>query len=189
MKPWQNILLGILLGLFFAGVILLFILPQRGTPIPLVTVTPQPGSEQTPTTDTIKVELAGAVMQAGVYDFPKGIHLIEAVELAGGFAPEADLDKLNLAMVLKDGQKVRVLAAGAEGGNSGDEGLSAPININTANLAQLETLPGVGSQKAQSILNYRNDHGAFLKIEDLMEVPGIGETIFEGLKTFVTVEN
>jgi len=65
MKPWQHILLGILLGLLFAGIILLFILPQRGTPIPLVTVTANPSANTTPEAETIKVELAGAVKQPG----------------------------------------------------------------------------------------------------------------------------
>jgi len=114
MKPWQHILLGILLGLLFAGIILLFILPQRGTPIPLVTVTANPSANTTPEAETIKVELAWAVKQPWVYDLPKGIHLVDAIELSGGMAVDADLSKLNLALVLKDGQKISIPTSNAQ---------------------------------------------------------------------------
>jgi len=189
MKPWQHILLGILLGLLFAGIILLFILPQRGTPIPLVTVTANPSANTTLETETIKVELAGAVKQPGVYDLPEGIHLVDAIELSGGTAVDADLSKLNLALVLKDGQKISIPTSNAQNSatNNGNLGLSGLLDINTATAEQLMALPQIGELKAQAILTYRNDHGPFQTLDDLMEVPGIGESIFEALKNLITI--
>ena len=70
-----------------------------------MTVTANPAANKTPEVDHIKVELAGAVKEPGIYDLPKGMHLVDAIELAGGAAVDADLSKLNLAFVLKDGQK------------------------------------------------------------------------------------
>lgn len=187
MKPWQHILLGILFGLLFAGIILLFILPQRGTPIPLVTITPNPSAVKTPELDQIKVELAGSVKQPGVYELPKGIHLVDALELGGGTAEDADLSKLNLALVLKDGQKISIpsLSSQNESTNPASSGLL--LDINSATVEQLMDLPGIGELKAQAIMTYRSDHGPFQTIEDLMEVPGVGESIFESIKNLIIV--
>ncbi|HSN93821.1 MAG TPA: ComEA family DNA-binding protein [Anaerolineaceae bacterium] len=189
MKPWQHILLGILLGLLFAGMILLLILPQRGTPIPLVTVTPKSGGNSTPEVKTIKVELAGAVNRPGVYDLPEGIHLVDAIDIAGGKTAEADLSKLNLAMILKDGQKVTIPTTNTQNSTTvnGILGLNNLLDINTATADQLMALPQIGELKAQAILTYRNDHGRFQSLEDLMEVPGIGESIFEAVKHLITI--
>jgi competence protein ComEA len=189
MKPWQHILLGILLGLLFAGIILLFILPQRGTPIPLVTITANPAANKTPEIDQIKVELAGAVKEPGIYDLPKGMHLVDAIARAGGAAENADLSKLNLALVLKDGQKINIPSSGIQNPASFNaiSGSSSLLDINTATAEQLMALPQIGELKAQAILTYRNDHGPFQTLEDLMEVPGIGESIFEALKNLITV--
>ena len=187
MKAWQHILLGILLGLLFAGIILLFILPQRGTPIPLVTITANPAAKKTPEVDQIKVEFAGEVQQPGLYDFPKGIHLVEAIELAGGAAEGADLSKLNLALVLKDGQKITIPSLNHQNEATFLLSSGALLDINTATAEQLMDLPEIGELKAQAILTYRNDHGPFRTLDDLMEVPGIGETIFETIKDLIII--
>ena len=187
MKAWQHILLGIMLGLLFAVIILLFILPQRGAPIPLVTITANPAAKQTPEIDQIKVELAGAVKQPGLYDFPKGIHLVEAIELAGGAAEGADFSKLNLALVLKDGQKITIPNLNHQNEAYALTGSGTLLDINTATAVQLMDLPEIGESKAQAILTYRNDHGPFQTLDDLMEVPGVGETIFETIKDLIII--
>jgi len=135
------------------------------------------------------VELAGAVKQPGVYDLPKGIHLVDAIELSGGMAVDADLSKLNLALVLKDGQKISIPTSNAQNSatNNGNLGLSGLLDINTATAEQLMALPQIGEFKAQAILTYRNDHGSFQALDDLMEVPGIGESIFAALKNLITI--
>jgi competence protein ComEA len=189
MKPWQNVLLGILLGLLFAAIILLFILPQRGTPIPLVTITANPAVNKTPEIEQIKVELVGAVKQPGVYDFPKGIHLLDAIDLSGGVAEGADLSKINLALVLKDGQKITIPTLGSQNlsSNNSTHEATALLDINLATVEQLMDLPQIGEIKAQAIMTYRNDHGPFQKLEDLIEVPGVGKSIFEAIKSLITV--
>lgn len=187
MKAWQHILLGILFGLLFAGIILLFILPQRGAPIPLVTITANPAAMKTPEVDQIKVELAGAVRQPGLYDFPKGIHLVDALELSGGAAEEADLSKLNLALVLKDGQKITIPSLNHQNEAFALAGSGILLDINTATAEQLMALPEIGELKAQAILTYRIDHGPFQTLDDLMEVPGVGETIFETIKDLIII--
>lgn len=187
MKPWQHVLLGVLLGLLFAGIILLFILPERGTPIPLVTITANPSVLKTPDLDQIKVELAGAIKTPGVYELPKGIHLVDALTYGGGTTEDADLSKLNLALVLKDGQKITIPTLNRQSETSSSSILAGLLDINTASVEQLKALPGIGEQKAQAILNYRNDHGPFQSPEDLIEVPGIGESIFEGIKDLITI--
>ena len=187
MKPWQHVLLGVFLGLLFSGVILLFILPERGTPIPLVTITANPSTLKTPELDQIKVELAGAVKEPGVYELPKGTHLDDAITLAGGSTHDADLSKLNLALVLKDGQKITIPIKNSQGPLGFASAPAGLMDINTASLEQLMDLPGIGEQKAQAILSYRDEHGSFQKIEDLMEVPGVGESIFEEIKNLITV--
>ncbi len=94
---------------------------------------------------------------------------------------------MNLALVLKDGQKITIPVEN----NQGTIGIASTpaglMDINTASLVQLMDLPGIGEQKAQAILSYRDEHGSFQKIEDLMEVPGVGESIFEEVKKLITV--
>lgn len=187
MKPWQHVLLGVLIGLLFAGIILLLILPERGTPIPLVTITANPLAMKTPELDQIKVELAGAVKQPGVYEFPKGIHLMDALALIGGTKESADLGKMNLALVLKDGHKITIPTLTNLSETNNQSAFGALLDINSATVDQLIELPGIGELKAQAILTYRNDHGPFQTPEDLLEVPGIGESIFEEIKNLISV--
>ena len=107
---------------------------------------------------------------------------------AGGFAQEAQEDYLNLAAVLKDGQKLYVPKQGEtvseEAGGQGDR-----IDLNAADAKTLCTLPGIGETRAQAILKYRKEHGNFEKTEDLMKVPGIKEGLYEQIKEFVVVKD
>lgn len=145
----------------------------------------------------IKVHVAGAVVTPGIYELEDGERTADAVEMAGGTLPEADLDMINLAARLSDGQQVFVPRKGevpvAAAGSTANAGMAAvgngnqPININTATAAQLEQLDGVGEKTAQKIVAYREEHGGFASIEELMEVPGIGPAKFEGFKDSVTV--
>ncbi|MDN5347305.1 MAG: competence protein ComEA [Clostridia bacterium] len=153
----------------------------------------------------ILVHVAGAVSQPGVYELAAGARVGEAVKLAGP-SPEANLDVLNLAAPLSDGQKVVVPKKGEEinlpsGGafsqgsagyvSGGTTGSAAPagakVNINTAGLAELDSLPGIGPALAQRIIDYRNTYGPFRSIEDLQNVSGIGAKRFEELKDKITV--
>jgi competence protein ComEA len=147
------------------------------------------------------VHVGGAVRRPGVYHLREGSRIHAAVYAAGGATSDADLDSLNLAAKIKDGDKILVphrqsSPAQPTGGGSGGTttaaqpqpgGQPARVNINTAPLAELETLPGVGPSIAQRIIDFREKNGGFRKVEDLLEVPGIGPKKFEELKDHVTV--
>lgn len=147
----------------------------------------------------IKVHVTGAVAHPGLYEIEAGARIADALQLAGGPSPSADLNQINLAAKLADGQQVAVpergAVAGAGGGGnapaaisgspSGSSGL--PINLNAATVDQLENLDGVGPKTAQKIIEYREAHGGFKSIEELMEVPGIGPAKFEQIKGQVSI--
>jgi competence protein ComEA len=171
----------------------------RSLPRP-VTVSAEPSAapsadpEASASPAVVIVHVAGLVRRPGVYELPEGSRVIDAIEAAGGAKAGADLAALNLAAVLADAQQILVPKRGAGGDGGGGSGGGGPgggdsglVNINTASLEELETLPGVGPVLAQSIIDYREEHGPFTRIEDLMNVSGIGEKRFEDLKDKVTV--
>ncbi|SMB92881.1 competence protein ComEA [Thermanaeromonas toyohensis ToBE] len=141
----------------------------------------------------IKIHVAGAVERPGVYQLPTGARVNEALKLAG-LLPEADPHALNLAAPLADGQQIIVPRMGEEGKvipsgpvGSGSSKLQGKVNINTAGLEELDSLPGLGPSLAQRIIEYRQQHGPFQNIEDLQNVPGIGAKRWENLKDLITV--
>jgi competence protein ComEA len=141
---------------------------------------------------SVTVHVAGAVRHAGVVVLPAGARVIDAVEAVGGGVPEADLDRLNLAARLADGQRVYVARVGEpagpeESGASTPEGSGALLNLNTATAAQLETLPGIGPVLADAIVVERGRRGGFRSVNELREVRGIGERRFADLRARVTV--
>lgn len=163
---------------------------MRAAPAPVV-VAPAAGPQEPERPKTVKVHVAGAVARPGVYELLAGARVIEAVEKAGPLA-EADLDALNLAAPLVDGQKVLVPRRGEAAAQpaatiSGPSAAGTLININTASAAELETLPGIGPSLAQRIVAYRQEHGPFRTIEDIKNVSGIGEGRFAQIKDLITV--
>ena len=153
----------------------------------------------------LAVHVAGAVARPGLYRLPSGSRVADALTLAGGRLPRADLDRLNLAARLVDGQKILVtrrgepvppgeaVAAGGGapfGGAAGDfigAGPGEPIDLNAADLAALDSLPGIGPATARAILEERTRRGGFRSTRDLLRVPGIGEGRFARLKDRVRV--
>ncbi len=137
----------------------------------------------------IKVYVAGAVMRPGVYEMEEGTRVGEALQLAGGASPEADLAGLNLASRLRDGEKVAVPRIGETGlppAGSSSAG-EKPVNLNTASADELDKVPGIGPVLAERILDYRDSHGGFRDIEELKKVEGIGPKKFEDLKDKVEI--
>jgi competence protein ComEA len=177
-RPWQNILLGFILGTIVVFGIFWVTAQPRGTPVLLAPL---------PTPAPLQVHIAGAVKNPGLYTFSPGSRAADAVQSAGGLTAEADPDAVNLAAVLRDGMQLYIPRRGEEGTSltADRQGL---LDLNTAVLDDLLELPGVGPDRAQEILTYREQHGGFKKIEELMDVPGIGETTFERIKPLVTLD-
>lgn len=145
-------------------------------------------------TTSIVVHVAGAVHKPGVYSFPSGSRVGDAIIAAGGAAPGADINSINLARPLADGERVWIPRKGetpppeASGASAGPGGAAGgKVNINAASAAQLEDLPGIGPALAERIVEYRTQHGPFRTIRDLMKVTGIGEKKFAALEDYVTV--
>jgi competence protein ComEA len=144
-------------------------------------------------TDVVVVHVAGAVTQPGVVELPAGSRVIDAIEAAGGALANADLDRLNLAAKLSDGQRVLVQRVGdplttepgAETGVGDVDG--AKLNLNTATTEQLEELPGIGPTLAAAIIDERERRGGFRSVNELRDVRGIGEKRFADLRDRVTV--
>jgi competence protein ComEA len=133
----------------------------------------------------VTVHVAGAVRRPGLYRLPAGSRIDDALRRAGGPGRRADMNAVNLATKLEDGRQVLVPERAAAAGPAGPSTASAatpaagaaataPVNLNTATLEQLDTLDGVGPGIAQRILDYRQQHGGFRRVEELGEVPGIG---------------
>jgi len=157
--------------------------------LPPPTITPAP----TPTPQVLTVYVSGAVARPGVYTLPDHSRVRRAINAAGGFAEGALRAGVNLAQILMDGQQIHVPREGeaplpvvpAGSPFSGDQ--AGSININTATVEQLTTLPRIGPVMAGRIIAYRESHGPFRKIEDIKNVKGIGDATFERLKDLIAV--
>ncbi len=196
MKTWQSILLGIVSGLLISGAIILIIAPPRGKPIELSPL---------PTPAPLVVYITGSVTHPGVYSLPRLSRVSNAIEAAGGLLPDADQTAINLAAKLSDGQKIVVPKINAPviglAGSTPDAqpassqpGASTPssdnpLDLNAATLEQLDLLPGIGPTRAADILAYRNQHGSFKTIDEIMEVSGIGQTTFDRIKAMIYVDS
>lgn len=197
MKNVMYTLTGVLAGFALAGLLLFIVRAPAGEPISL-----QPA----PTKEPIAVHVIGAVPRPGLYEFAEGARVQDAIDAAGGLLSSADVETINLAALLVDGQQLTIpYKAGAEpSSQSGDENNTfvlpgatdtpSPggegeelLNINTASLEELDNLPGIGPALAQRIIDYREEHGPFLTIEDILNVSGIGPSTFDQIKDKITV--
>lgn len=134
----------------------------------------------------IAVHVKGAVADPGVYLFQANQRVADAVEAAGPL-PDADLDQLNLAAYLEDGSQILVPERSPDS-STPDDSTYGRINLNTATAAELETLPGIGPNKAAAILSYREEHGSFSSPEDLLQVKGISENLLAAFREQVYVK-
>lgn len=168
----------------------------RALPKPVAITATAPGgvtaaASSSPTPTPILVDVAGAVREPGVYGFVLGDRVIDAIERAGGARRAADLSALNLAAPLADGTQILVPQAGAtaSGAAAAATGTTAGglINVNTADATTLEELSGIGEVLAAAIVSYRDEHGPFTSVEQLMDVSGIGPATLEEIRDQVTV--
>jgi competence protein ComEA len=142
---------------------------------------------------TVVVQVAGKVHHPGVLTLPAGSRVADAIDKAGGLLPGADTGTLNLARRLTDGEQIRVAIPGAPApppgaaapGSTSDP--ASPLDLNSATVEQLQTLPGLGPVFAQRIIDYRTQHGGFHTVDELRQIPGIGPHRFAELKPLVRV--
>jgi competence protein ComEA len=171
------------------------LLLPAGTTTPAVPLPPSPGLGAGATGAPharVVVDVVGAVRRPGLYRLEQGSRIADAVARAGGATPRAMLAQVNLAAPLADGEQVvipkrGVPTAGVSGaaGSPAGAGTTAPVQLSTATLEQLDSLPGVGPATAQKILDYRAKHGAFSSVEELDAVPGIGPKRLDQLRDLV----
>lgn len=178
---------GVLIGLLASGVILLATRQPQGKPVEL---------QPPPTPGPVLVHVGGAVVNPGVYRLPHDSRVYQAIEAAGGLTAEADVRTLNQAAELEDGVALFVPAVNQEIPAEFSPGEIPPaqrsmpdllVNINTASLEELESLPEIGPELAQRIIAHRSENGPFRSIEAIQDVPGIGVTIFGRIQGLITV--
>jgi competence protein ComEA len=168
----------------------------RPRPGPIIISTPEPTPtpvpEPTATPAPLRVYVTGAVHRADVYLVPAGSLVKDVIDAAGGATDDADLEQINLAVQVYDQQQIHVPRKG-ESVTPIAAPVDAPagtgtVNINTASVEELDTLPGIGPAIAQRIVDYRTEYGPFATIEDITNVKGIGPATFEKLKGLITVQ-
>lgn len=166
----------------------------RQAPVPVESTLPlvDPATVTTTTAppDPVVVHVAGAVARPGVQQLPASARVVDAVDAAGGLTPEADPGRVNLAAELVDGSQIYVPALGEEppavaGADTGSGG--GPVDVNVADGATLETLPGIGPSTAAAIIDHRERNGPFTSVDGLLEVRGIGEAKLADLRDLVRV--
>lgn len=142
---------------------------------------------------SVYVHVCGAVKEPGVYELPEESRIFEAIALAGGLRADACEDSVNQAETIFDGMMIKILtieeAAGQQTESKTEEAESdGRVNINTADAEKLMTLPGIGASKAESILSYRDEHGRFSSVEELMNITGIKEGVYSKIANYITVD-
>lgn len=146
------------------------------------------GRPQQRAPETVAVRVEGAVRQPGSIVLVSGMRVIDAIEACGGILPDAETDGMDLSTELTEGQVIRIASAHqakTKGQADCDDGI---VNINTANAAQLDRLPGIGPALANAIVQYRDVNGRFQSIADIQRVKGIGKKKYENIKDLIRVE-
>lgn len=172
----------LLVVLVFAGRVLLR--PGRASVPPPVHVAPATAPMKA---KRVFVDVVGAVRRPGLYRLPEGARVADAVRRAGGPTPKAQLELVNLAALIADGEQVVVPRRGSAVAAARGSGAvpSGPVHLNSATVDQLDELPGVGPVTAQKIVDYREAHGGFSSVDELDAVPGIGPARLADLRSLV----
>jgi len=158
------------------------LLRGRGAPVTPPLVRPAAAHPNSSVQGRLYVHVVGGVRHPGLYRLPQGSRVADALARAGGATPKAQVELVNLAAPLADGQQVVVPRRGSLAATAGGTG---PVHLNTATLEQLDALPGVGPVTAQKILAYRQEHGAFGSVDELDAISGIGPARLDELRKVV----
>jgi competence protein ComEA len=185
LERWRVLIVGVLSALLVIAAAVIYVRRPASQVIEIV----EPSPTSTPQAVELAVYVTGAVASPGVYYLPEESRVQDALEAAGGPTGNADLDRVNLAQRVHDEDQVYVPEVGEESLPSTRTGGSADglVNINAASAAELERLPGIGPVLAQSIVDYREAHGPFGAVEEVMDVQGIGQGLFEEMRELITV--
>jgi competence protein ComEA len=178
---WRTFFLGLFIGLISSALILAGNGRLEKYPIQLTSPADAPG---------VRVSMQGAVATPGVYRLAPGSIVEDALRAAGGLLPQADSSRLNPAAALVDGQEIRVpvrtpTPSAASQATDTSSTNAGRINLNTASLAELDSLPGIGPVIAQRILDYREETGPFQSVDGLLRVKGIGSSLLEKVRELV----
>lgn len=176
-KPWLMPAIYILAGAVITAILFTVSQPARGYPIEL---TPAP-------TQMVRVQVDGSVARPGLYSLIEGARVEDAITAAGGAQTGTDLSTINLARPLKDGEKITVGVNPSTQPSAADSA-AALIDLNTATAAQLDSLPGIGVARAEAILAYRTEHGSYISVDELLQVPGISQDLYAKIKDLVKVQ-
>lgn len=192
---WRALAIGVVVALAAIGIWVVTRPPDAGPPLELVlpTVAPFEAVDASPIDpETVVVHVAGAVERPGLVEVSAGSRVADVVAAAGGATADADLDRINLALLVSDADHVHVPAEGEaavalERSTSAGPASAGPIDINRADTAALDELPGVGPATAAAIVAHREEHGPFTSVTALQEVPGIGPAKLERLRDLVRI--
>ena len=202
MNQVRQMIYGILIGLLAAGGILLISNRDRGIPVtlaPAPTQTKTSLPKPTNTAQLIQIQIGGEILAPGIYELPANSRLITLIDLASGLTAQADHDRVNLSAILKDGdyfyiptvdEAIPETASNAPQNRSenSETEFDYPLDLNTAEQDALESLPGIGPTKASEILAYREKVGQFYSVEELLNIPGIGQATLENIRDYLFCE-
>jgi competence protein ComEA len=181
----------LLVAVVLLGALLVLGMPRllhRGGGHVVVPLVRPPRSAHASSSSKLVVDVAGAVRLPGLHELAPGTRIADAIAAAGGATARADINAVNLAAPIADGEQIVVPARGSGAAAASSRATlspTAPLDLNSASLEQLDSLPGIGPATAQKILDYRQAHGSFHSIAELDAVPGIGQGRIEQLKGLV----
>jgi competence protein ComEA len=193
MKPpelnqWQSIALGIVIGAAVMAAGLLISLPDRTIPLSILpTLTPSP----------LVIYLTGEVKSPGVLQVSPGSRIQDVVTASGGLLPEADIEQINLAAPVTDGQKIHIPRIGQQvaqtsktmlKNTSPETDSTMQISLNKATQKELESLPGIGEEKASDIISEREKRGGFLSVDDLLGINGFSQKLIDQIRPYLYIE-